>query len=520
MTTAAAEFPLRKWTRRPFFFAGVVVLTLAIGVALRVPHLDLRPMHGDEANQAVKTGHLYDTGKYAYDPLEHHGPTLYYLAALSAFLTGHDRFADTTEFTYRIVPVFFGLALLLLPWGLRRELGNGGAIAASLLLAVSPSFAFYSRYFIQEMLFVFFTAAVIVCAARYLRSPSLWWAIAVGVCAGLMHATKETCVIAFACMGVAGICVCWSRRTGVRSVTLVRLRHLMAASGVALAVSIAFFSSFFTHAQGPLDSLLTYANYIQRADGAGMHDKPWYHYLQTMIFTQRGLGSWWSEGLILALALAGCALAWRDRQAIIPRFLAVYMVSTTAIYSMIPYKTPWTALSMKWAMALLAGWAAAELLNGSARPWLRATMATALAAGCLHLGAQAYRANFEKFADPVNPYVYGHTSVAFMRLVERANDLAAVHPDETRMEIAVIQPDHDYWPLPWYLRSFTRVGYWDAIPEGLSASLIVASPTLHDDLAEILSERYTHEMHGLRPGVLRSAYIEKGLWDAFMDGRR
>jgi predicted membrane-bound mannosyltransferase len=107
-----------------------------------------------------------------------------------------------------------------------------------------------------------------------------------------------------------------------------------------------------------------------------------------------------------------------------------------------------------------------------------------------------------------------------MRLVERANDLAAVHPDEYSMEIAVIQPDHDYWPLPWYLRKFTRVGYWGAIPEDLSAPLIVASPTLHDDLVEFLGERYTHEMHGLRPAVLRSAYIEKDLWDAFMDGRR
>ena len=47
---------------------------------LRTHDLARRPMHADEANQAVKTGELLAIGHYAFDPRDHHGPTLYYLA--------------------------------------------------------------------------------------------------------------------------------------------------------------------------------------------------------------------------------------------------------------------------------------------------------------------------------------------------------------------------------------------------------------------------------------------------------
>ncbi|NIV37543.1 MAG: hypothetical protein GWN58_51435, partial [Anaerolineae bacterium] len=39
-----------------------------------------------------------------------------------------------------------GVILVLLPYGLRHRLGRGGALAASFLLAVSPSAVFFSRH--------------------------------------------------------------------------------------------------------------------------------------------------------------------------------------------------------------------------------------------------------------------------------------------------------------------------------------------------------------------------------------
>ena len=63
--------------------APIFLLILVASIGLRLPQLTKRPMHHDEANQAARFGILLETGKYQYDPEDHHGPTLYYLEHLA-----------------------------------------------------------------------------------------------------------------------------------------------------------------------------------------------------------------------------------------------------------------------------------------------------------------------------------------------------------------------------------------------------------------------------------------------------
>ena len=73
---------------------GLCIAAVAVGaLVFRLPRLTMRPMHPDEANQAVRTGILYDTGVYRYDPSQHHGPSLYYLALAPLSLSGAKDFA-------------------------------------------------------------------------------------------------------------------------------------------------------------------------------------------------------------------------------------------------------------------------------------------------------------------------------------------------------------------------------------------------------------------------------------------
>ena len=75
--------------------AGALIgLALASGLCLRLARLDTRPMHHDEANQAVKFGTLLETGQYHYDFRDHHGPTLYYLTLPAAWLRGQHTLAS------------------------------------------------------------------------------------------------------------------------------------------------------------------------------------------------------------------------------------------------------------------------------------------------------------------------------------------------------------------------------------------------------------------------------------------
>ena len=94
-----------------YWLAVSAVLILAI--ALRISRLDIRPMHGDEAVHAYRFGQLLEANNYRYDPNEFHGPTLNYFTLVPALLSGQHTYASLTEITLRIVPVFFGLILVL-----------------------------------------------------------------------------------------------------------------------------------------------------------------------------------------------------------------------------------------------------------------------------------------------------------------------------------------------------------------------------------------------------------------------
>jgi predicted membrane-bound mannosyltransferase len=100
----------------------------------------------------------------------------------------------------------------------------------------------------------------------------------------------------------------------------------------------------------------------------------------------------------------------------------------------------------------------------------------------------------------------------------RIRALAALHPDGDGMQVSVVAPPHEQWPLPWYLRAMPHVGYWPAAADAtaLRAPVLVASMAHTAALDTALGERYVSEFYGLRPDVLLTLYIERGLWDRFL----
>lgn len=525
MTPTRFTSPRRAWF-------GILILLVAAGaLCFRLPRLAERPFHTDESVQAAKTGVLLDTGVYRYDPQEFHGPTLYYLTLPLIRLSGARSFAQTTEIPFRLVSVIFGVGLILLLGLAGDGLGRPAAVCAGILTALSPAMVFYSRYYIQEISIVFFTFGLIVLGWRYSQTRAWGWALGAGFFAGIMHATKETSVVIFGAM-IAGLVLTslWARwRDGVEKGGLrasmrsaVKGRHLAGALIVGALVSVLFFSSFLTNPRGPLDSILTYRAYLLRAGGAGMHDHPWYYYLKMLIYTRNSAGPWWSEGLIVLLAIVGISSVLLRRRVagaslFFLRFLAFYTIVMTALFSVIPYKTPWNMLGFLHGMILMAGVGAVAVVEFSKRFPIRAGACIVLALLSVQLAGQAYRANFKFYADPRNPYVYAHTSMDALHLVARVNDVAQFSPAGKKMVIKVFAPESDYWPLPWYLRQYSHVGYWHELSGDPNAEVIVAAPEFQPALDPQLHDRYHTEFYGLRPGVLMLAYIRNDLWDAFIE---
>jgi hypothetical protein len=282
------------------------------------------------------------------------------------------------------------------------------------------------------------------------------------------------------------------------------------------------FSSFFTNAAGPLHALRTYLTWFRRAGGATAHVHPWNFYFARLLFFHVRGGPFWSEGLIVALALAGFLGALRGRRRLL-RLIAFYTFWLTLIYTVMPYKTPWCLLGFYHGMILLAA-AGAVLLWQACRPaWLKAAAAMALAAGVTHLAWQAYRGNFALDSNGVpycdsakNPYVYSQTLPDALRLVATVEALARVSAQGDGTVMEVMAPE-SYWPLPWYLRRFTNVGYWDKIPPQPPAPIMMVSTELHAAFDE--GPDKAHVMAGyfaLRPQVFLELYVQTNLWAAYV----
>lgn len=521
------------------------MLIIAVALWTRTHALADRPMHADEANQAVKLGELLDTGHYTFDPRDHHGPTLYFLAVPLAWLRGETSLASLTEATVRLLPALAGtLSVLLLALlagstaqaARTKPTGSATAqpapllfpLAAAAFLAISPPAVYYSRYFVQETLLVTFTLGAFVCAQRWWHRGGLTWALATGSCIGLMQATKATAPLFLVAAVVALLVI---RPQQPRS-TRIR-RDLLVALLAALSVAAAFYSSFGTNLPGLRDAITTYFHASDRATAGTGHEKPWWYYLRLFGWHREG-GLLWHQLAFTALALCGAALAFRRTEpvpdltaearlgAIPPALLRralIYAVIVTLVFSVTPYKTPWHILHLVPALALLASGALGILASPStASAHMAADGATeaGLAAArrfrlltsrivasfvfvavAQTLISQTKLAVFLRPADARNPYAYVHSSPD----VERARGLAEVALARNPAGIVRVISE-EYWPLPWYFRGLERIGYWTTPPDGCDGALIIASQTQADAVRSRLRGRYRESFLGLRPGFL------------------
>jgi uncharacterized protein (TIGR03663 family) len=511
-------------------FAGLFLLIVIGAAAFRLADLGRRPMHHDEANQALKFGALLERGEYRYDKADHHGPSLYYLSLPFARALGADTLAALSEKTLRLVPAFFGLGAILLLLLFVPLIGKEAVLWSALGLAVSPVMIYFSRFYIQETLLLFFLVGFIAALWRYNRKPSWAWALAAGIFAGMMYASKETSIIAFGSIAAAFLLASLFRgkkeagTSGAGSAGRHFWINTLIGFAAAVAVSFLLFTSFFQNPRGWLDSILSFKVYFVRAGEAGFHVHPWSYYLQTLAFSKSGSGPLWSEGLVLILAAAGIVAAFRLRANTAPdrptlRFLVFFTLISTAAYSLIPYKTPWNILPFYVGFVLLSGRGAAALLSAFRRRSIRVLIFLLLATGFLHLGAQAWRASFAYPADPRNPYVYAQTSPGFLKLVQRVEDLAAIHPDREKMLIMVIAGPYETWPLPWYLRRYDRVGYWtDAAGAGPlgDAAVAITDTEQAGRLESILVQSFQSEYYELRPNVFLVLHVRNEIWEEYL----
>ncbi|AQT69269.1 putative membrane protein [Anaerohalosphaera lusitana] len=515
--------------------AIAVIITAAVAASiLRLPFLSVRPVHTDEAVHAVKFGELLEDNAYRYDPYEYHGPTLNYFTLIPAWVRGQVAFEQLDAVTLRLVPAVFSLLLVLMPILLIKPLGPGVAALASVLTALSPAFAFYGVYYIQETLLVAFTFMAVAAGYHYCRSQRPVYAVLTGGALGLAFATKETFLIVLACMiGAAALWVLVCKRSGGWSMLQGFGSHVVAGIGAFVVVAVVFFSSFFTNPEGIVDSVRTYGIYFARGGGHDtMHVHPWYYYLSLLTAFRLGDGPIWSEAFVLVLAVVGMVAALRkrlpgDASSGLFCFVGFYAILLAVAYSVIPYKTPWCLLGFHHGFILLAGlggWYLLSLCRGE----MRVAVAVVLAAGVLHLGFQAWMSNGEYASSTENPYVYAQTTEDVPEAAKELELFAKAYQEDEQLAVEVVFPGGDYWPWPWYLRGFDKVGYYSGVDFSVEAApVVIASTEVRGALMRKLYELpppgqkhlyvpLTEDELLLRPAVPFEIYVRKDVYDRAM----
>jgi uncharacterized protein (TIGR03663 family) len=526
-TSLSRDIPERAWWT-------AVVIILAVGAFLRIYNLTLVPLHHDEGVNGNFLVKLVRDGAYQYDPANYHGPTLYYFSAFFPWLL-RLLFGVSARETYglntvaiRLVPALFGLGTIGLVFMLRRYIGTIATLCAALLLAISPGAVYLSRYFIHETLFVFFTFGIVVAGLKFYSERNPLYLLLGSVWAALLFATKETAIISVIVLLIALVLTLVYVRLVRPSQLPPKIKRkgkttsarpfadflgemggpisltiwVLSAVLLFITINVVLYSSFFTnYPKGVYDALRTFNFWSKTGKEAHVHPVTTY---------VRWLAQ--QELPLLLLGSVGALITVVRPKWPVALFCSLWAFGLIAAYSLVPYKTPWLVLNFLPPLAIAAGYAI-QAVYESDRRQLRLPIVILLAA-VVFSTYQTVDLNFVNYDndDTYYVYVYAHTKRDTTALLNKIDEIAR-QTNQGSTGITIMSPD--YWPLPWYLRNYSRVGYYGRLTQ-TTEPIVIASEAQRPDVEGTLGPNYELVSSGsqtggfaLRPGVDLLLYVRR-----------
>ena len=188
---------------------ALYLLLIVLAITTRFWDLGVRAISHDESWHANWSWKLYAGQGYSHDPASH-GPFLFEANAFIHLLFG------VNSYTARIVPALFGVALVALPYLFRKWLGRTGALVTSVLLLISPSILYYSRYIRNDIYIVVWTLLLIFAMLRYLEERKSFHLYLLVVILSLSFCTKELTYMNGAIFGSFLVLLLFVQRLGDR----------------------------------------------------------------------------------------------------------------------------------------------------------------------------------------------------------------------------------------------------------------------------------------------------------------
>jgi len=202
------RFVSRLWSGRRFgLLEAGFLLVIIVALAMRLWELGGRTIHYDEAIHLHYAWRLSESSgaflgwpwifgtDYIHSPWMH-GPFQIEFTALMFKIFGD------TDVTGRLGYVLFGTALVAVPYFFREYLGRTASLMAAVMLVLSPTILYFSRFGRNDIIMAFFASALLMLMWRYIHEGHRRYLYLASAVLALMFATKET---AYLVVGIFGL---------------------------------------------------------------------------------------------------------------------------------------------------------------------------------------------------------------------------------------------------------------------------------------------------------------------------
>lgn len=520
-------------------YKALGILIIFSALLVRLFDLGDRVFHHDESVHASFTLKLLEKGQYSYDPA-YHGPFLFHSTAAIFHFIGIN---DTTA---RLIPVFFGVATIVLLFLLKKELGKKGVLWAAFLLAFSPSMVYFSRFFRNDMIIVFCTLATVAGGVRYLEnlhSPKRFpYLFLIASSLAIAVSSKENAYLVILMFGAySGFYTLyrfysdWKREkislgkafSLKVSAFLPFLPEFLISCLLFIFIVMFFYTSLFRNDISPfsiVEKAFSHWMEMHRIERIG---GPFYYYIPILLVYE-------SPITIFGTLSIFHFLRKKDVNTPFFLFLSYWAISSLILYSYLQEKVPWLVVHIILPFGILAGAYIGEFLftmpesrkseeifakenrnyatdkTPDSRKKLSRTQI--LLAGILMLTltlslVQCISVNFYRSMEDDELMTHTQASPEIRDLMEKIEEF---NRGPQTLKIDVVDADNLYWPLPWYLRDYEKAGYFRKIPSNTKYDAIIV-PASYKMYREIPEEEFASYNFTLRPGKEFTLYYKKEL---------
>lgn len=504
-------------------FLGLLIVLFAL--ALRLFELGERVFHHDESVHASFTLKLLEYGEYSYNPA-YHGPFLFHSTAAIFHFLGIN---DTTA---RLIPVFFGIAAILVLFLLKKELGKSGVLWSMFLLAFSPSMVYFSRFFRNDMIIVFCTLAAVAGVFRYLdnihSSKRYPYLILTALSLAIAVSSKENAyLILLTFGGYAGLALLyriysdWKKeKLGLQksllrkaSALLPYLPEIILSGALSVFIILFFYSSVFRNDVSLFSIVERAFNHWMAMHRIERIGGPFYYYIP-ILFRY--------EVPVILFGIAGFFhFLWnkarnKGQNYSFFLFLCYWALTSFLLYSYLQEKVPWLVVHIVLPFVLLAGALLGEIFPLEARSRQPKSdysgKTLTLLAGILVLSllvslGQCISVNYYRSMEADELMTHTQASPDIRELMTKIEGFDRA-PGVLR--IYVIDPNQLYWPLPWYLRDYEKAAYASKPPASSKYDAVIV-PASYDMYRELPKEEYSAYNFTLRPGREFTLYYKNKL---------